>query len=62
MEEDDLEDLWRDYLTRPQQVYQRLTRDRWWWGMNILYCNSFGFALRNALLGLFSMLLSDALL
>ena len=55
MEEDDLEDLWREYLTRPQQVYQHLTRDRWWWGMNILYCNSRGFAFRNAILCLFSM-------
>jgi hypothetical protein len=27
MDEDDLEDLWRDYQTRPKQVYQILTCD-----------------------------------
>jgi hypothetical protein len=24
MDEDDLEDLWRDYMTRPKKVYQEL--------------------------------------
>jgi len=33
MDEDDLEELWRDCETRPKQVYQGQTRDgwRWWW-------------------------------
>jgi hypothetical protein len=30
MDEDDLEDLWRDYSMRPKQVYQGLTCDGWW--------------------------------
>ena len=29
MDEDDLEDFWRDYLTNPKQVYQNLTCDGW---------------------------------
>jgi len=34
MDEDDLEDLWRDYWMRPKQDYQGVTSDgwwRWWW-------------------------------
>jgi hypothetical protein len=29
LDEDDLEDFWRDYLTKPKQVYQDLTCDGW---------------------------------
>jgi len=28
---DELEGLWKHYLTRPKQVYQDLTRNEWWW-------------------------------
>jgi len=31
MDEDDMEDLWKDYSTMPKQVYQGPTRDGWWW-------------------------------
>jgi len=31
MEEDDLEDLGRDYKKRPKEFCQGLTRNGWWW-------------------------------
>ena len=41
MDVDVLEVFWRDYKTRPNQVYQGLIRDDWWWWWFVyFYCKS----------------------
>ena len=42
IDEDDLEDLWRDCLTSPKQVYQGRTREGWWWWWRCLFAFSSG--------------------